>query len=220
MRDVQSALKAQWDIAVDRRKVSVAQVQAAVPESLGRLRYAGLEIKTDTRSGKSEISVTLERAQGDQTSVYVGKARADATETSTLFGIAKATCLAVNLTIEPPNAFFVDDVSVVKIGLKEAVAVLVGLVTPKHNHEELLGAALVRREVREACVRATLDAMNRRLEVLPQRGSLGKGGKKEHPIGTEEGEELREDVENEAQDMSAVPAETHVESGSQTLKPQ
>jgi len=174
VRDVQSALKAQWDITLDRRKVSVAQVRAKLPKAPGRLRYAGLEIKTDTKTGKSEISVTLERAAEGQPTVYVGKAQADTTENSMLFGIAKATCLAVNLTIEPPNAFFVDDISVIKIGFREAVAVLVGLVTPRRNHEELLGAALVRREIREACVRATLDALNRRLEVLPQRGTFSK----------------------------------------------
>ena len=36
VRDVQSALKAQWDITVDRRKVSIAQVKASLPT---RLRF-------------------------------------------------------------------------------------------------------------------------------------------------------------------------------------
>ncbi len=177
VRDVQSALKAQWDITVDRRKVSVAQLKTALPASPGRLRYAGLEVKTDTKTRRSEVCVTLERSLEDQSAVYIGKAQADGTEDSMLFAIARATCLAVNLTIEPSNAFFADDVTMIEIGPKRAVAVLVGLVTPKRNHEELLGAALVRREAREACVRATLDALNRRLEVLPQQGALKKRAK-------------------------------------------
>lgn len=172
VRDVQSALKAQWDITVDRRKVSVAQLKTNLPASPGRLRYAGLEVKSDTKTRKSEVCVTLERSQEEQTAVYIGKAEADGTEDSLLFAIARATCFAVNLTIEPPNAFFVDDITMLDIGPRKAVAVLVGLVTPKRNYEELLGAALVRREAREACVRATLDALNPRLEVLPQQGSL------------------------------------------------
>lgn len=174
VRDVQSAFKAQWDITVDRRKVSVAQLKTKLPASPSRLRYAGLEVKTDTKTRKSEVSVNLERNLEEQTAVYIGKAEADGTEESLLFAIARATCFAVNLTIEPPNAFFVDDVTMIDIGPKKAVAVLVGLVTPKRNYEEQLGAALVRREAREACVRATLDALNRRLEVLPQQGSLKK----------------------------------------------
>ena len=175
VRDVQSALKAQWDITVDRRKVSVAQVQAGLPEQSGRLRYCGLEVKTDARTGKSEIAVALDRAGEGETSSYVGKAVADATEVSTLLGVAKATCLAANLTLAPPNAFFVDDVAVTRVGQYQAVVVLLDLLTPRRNQEQLVGCALVKREIREACVRATLDAMNRRMEVLPQKGASPPG---------------------------------------------
>lgn len=105
VRDVQSALKAQWDITVDRRKVSVAQVRTSLPESPGRLRYVGLDVKSDARTSKSQVCVTLERSQEDQIATYSGKAEVDGTEISLLFGIARATCLAVNLTIEPPTRF-------------------------------------------------------------------------------------------------------------------
>jgi hypothetical protein len=172
VRDVQSALKAQWDITVDRRKVSVAQIQAGMPEPSGRLRYSGLEVKTDARSGKSEIVVILDRSADSQTPSYVGKAVADSTEVSTLLGVARATCLAGNLTLDPPNAFFVDDVSTLSIGQYQAVAVLLDLLTPRRNQEQMVGCALVKRDLREACVRATLDAMNRRIEVLSQKGTL------------------------------------------------
>jgi hypothetical protein len=169
VRDVQSALKAQWDITVDRRKVSVAQIQTSLPASPGRIRYVGLEVKSDARSGRSEILVTLDRAIDGQTAVYVGKSAADSSEVSVLLGVAKATCLAANLTLSPPNAFFVDDVAVFSLGQREAVAVLVDLLTPRRNHEQLVGCAAIKRDKKEACVRATLDAMNRRLEVLPHR---------------------------------------------------
>ncbi|HHX10733.1 MAG TPA: hypothetical protein GX729_05140 [Firmicutes bacterium] len=177
VRDVQSALKAQWDITVDRRKVSVAQLKSSMPVTLGRLRYAGLEVKTETSTGKGEVCVTLERASEEQTAVYVGKAETDGTEGSLLLAIARATCFAVNLTIQPPNRFFPDDVAIIQVGPRRAVAVLVTLVTPRRNHEELLGAALIRREPMEACVRATLDALNRRLEVLPVQGTLDESAK-------------------------------------------
>lgn len=171
VRDVQSALKAQWDITVDRRKVSVAQIQAGMPESSNRLRYSSMEVKTDARTGKSEIVVSLDRSSEGETPLYVGKAITDSTEVSTLLGVAKATCLAGNLTLEPPNAFFVDDVATVDIGQYKGVAVLVDLLTPRRNQEQMVGCALVKRDLRETCVRATLDAMNRRIEVLPQKGS-------------------------------------------------
>lgn len=175
VRDVQSALKAQWDITVDRRKVSVAQIQTSLPASPGRLRYVGLEVKTNGRTGKAEIVVTLDRAIENQTAVYVGKTVTDSSEIGMLLGVARATCMAVNLTLTPPNAFFVDDVATLTIGQKDAVCVLVDLLTPRGNHEQLMGCAVVKRDIREACVRATLNGMNRRLEVLPHR-SISQGG--------------------------------------------
>ena len=170
VRDVESALKAQWNITIDRRKVSVAQIQARLPGPPARLRYSGLEIRTDAKEFKNFITVTLERQLDEESAVFVGKAHSNASEYATLLGIAKATCLAVNMTLDPSNSFFPDDVHVMTIGSYSAVIVLLNLLTPRRNHEELLGAALVRK-VRESCVRATLDAMNRRLDVLLQKPS-------------------------------------------------
>lgn len=173
VRDVQSALKAQWDITVDRRKVSVAQIQTSLPASPGRLRYVGMEVRSDGRTGKSEIVVTLDRAVDGESPVYVGKTVTDSSEVGTLLGIARATCMAVNLTLAPPNAFFVEDVATFTIGQRDAIGVLLDLLTPRGNYEQLLGCSIVKRDLREACVRATLNAMNRRLEVLPQRSDSG-----------------------------------------------
>lgn len=174
VRDVQSALKAQWDITVDRRKISVAQVRVGLPEPIGRLRYSGIEIKTDAKSGKTDLCVTLERPFEGQMAVYVGRVQCDSHESSVLLGVAKATCLAVNSVLEPPHSFFVDDISVLDVGSQKAVAVLLDLLTPRRNQEQMIGCAIVRRDIREACVRATLDGLNRRIEAIPQKGSIIK----------------------------------------------
>jgi hypothetical protein len=170
VRDVQSALKAQWDITLDRRKVSVAQIKGDMRIVSGRLKYTQMEIKADAESGKSMVAVTLTRGKDDDCIAYTGKSIADSTEFGTLLGIAKATCLACNEALEPPNAFFVEDVCTSQVGDFSTVIVLLNLVTPRRHHQHLVGSALVRRDARESCVRATLDAMNRRMEVLPQRG--------------------------------------------------
>ncbi len=174
VRDIQSALKAKWDISVDRRKISVAQIRVGLPDPLGRLRYSGIEFWTDGLTGRTDLTVTLETGTEGQDTVYVGKAQCDATESAILLGVAKATCLAVNLALEPPHAFFVDDVATLEIGMTQAVAVLVDLLTPRKNHEQMVGCALVRRDIRESCVRATLDAVNRRMELIPRRGSVSR----------------------------------------------
>ncbi len=191
VRDVQSALKAQWDITVDRRKISVAQIRVGLPEPMGRLRYAGIEIKTDARSGKTDLCVTLERPFEGQMAVYVGRVQCESHESAALLGVAKATCLAVNSALEPPHAFFVDDISVFDVGSQKAIAVLVDLLTPRRNQEQMIGCAIVRRDLREACVRATLDGLNRRLEAIPQKGSIIRDCDKDAET-PEEGEQQEE----------------------------
>lgn len=171
VRDVESALKAQWDINLDRRVVSVAQIKAKTPLSESRLRFVGFEVKTDTRRGKIEGRVSLEGGCEDHIMAYVGKAEGDIGSRSVMYTLARATCMAVNLAITPMNEFFVDDVTLVQIGQTDAVNVLVGLVGAGINSERLLGAALVRRSIEEACVRATLDAVNRRCEVIMENDS-------------------------------------------------
>ncbi len=169
VRDVQSALKAQWDITLDRRKVSVAQIKTQTIEPFGRLRYVGLEVKTDAKTRSCNVCVTLERHFKGHRAVYTGKTKADDVEISRLNALARATCKAVNLTIKPPYEFFADDVAFIDIGQRKAIAVLVGLITPGGNHEGLVGASLITQETDEACVQATLDALNRRYQVLPRQ---------------------------------------------------
>lgn len=171
VRDVESALKAQWNITLDRRKVSVAQVRTKAPPSDDRLRFVSLEVKTDAKKGTSEVCVSLERNHEDEIVSYTGRSEGDISPRSVLYGIARATCLAANLAIPPSSEIFIDDVQVLKVGQKEAVNVLVGLSGEGVECQYLLGAALVRREVGEACVRATLDAINRRLDVIKEANS-------------------------------------------------
>jgi hypothetical protein len=213
VRDVQSALKAKWDISVDRRKISVAQVRVALPEPLGRLRYSGIESRTDGLTGRTEISVTLERGQDEQHMVYVGKAECDGTESAILVGVAKATCMAVNSALEPPHAFFVDDVTTLEIGMTSAVAVLVDLLTPRKNQEQMVGCALVRRDVQEACVRATLDALNRRMETIPQRGTVAKPGEGDDTRAEPESKS-GDDVNSDRKDGNMGDAQDKPENGS------
>ena len=110
VRDVESALKAQWNITLDRRKVSVAQVRTRIPPSDDRLRFVSLEVKTDAKKGTSEVCVSLERNHEDEIVSYTGRSEGDISPRSVLYGIARATCLAANLAIPPSSEIFIDDV--------------------------------------------------------------------------------------------------------------
>lgn len=210
VRDILSALKAQWNITLDRKKVSVAQVQVGDLHLSVRLILAGLEIVTDQLSRQAQVSVKLQKVEDDRTVTYSAKSEAEMHETGMLLAAAKACVKAANLTIEPDNFFTVEDVVSTRIRDKTVILVLVSLITPG-RHEDLLGAALVRHEPLEATVRAALDAINRRLESLPPRGSLFRAGRMidvpEDETGTEEPDEAEEE-QAEMEDGKAGVAES------------
>lgn len=193
VRDILSALKAQWNITLDRKKVSVAQVQVRDIHLSVRLILAGLEIMTDQLSRQAQVSVRLQKVEDDRAVTYSAKCEAEMHEAGMLMAAARACVKAANLTIEEDNFFTVEDVVSSKIRDRAVILVLVNLITPG-RHEDLLGAALVRHEPLEATVRATLDAINRRLEALPPRGSLFRPGRMlsipEDEAGDEEPEEV------------------------------
>lgn len=176
VRDILSALKAQWNITLDRKKVSVAQVQVGDLRVSVRLILAGLEIVTDQLSRQAQISIRLQKVEDDRTVSYAAKCEAEMHEAGMLLAAAKACVKAANLTIEPDHFFTVEDVVSTRIRDRTVVLVLVDLITPGRR-EDLLGAALVRHEPLEAAARAALDAINRRLESLPPRGSLFRPGR-------------------------------------------
>jgi hypothetical protein len=58
-----------------------------------------------------------------------------------------------------------EHLEVTTMGHEKTVVVLLTLLTAQGS-EPLTGAAAVRDDVRQAVIRATLDALNRRLEIL------------------------------------------------------
>ncbi|MEY8284997.1 hypothetical protein AALA13_14410, partial [Lachnospiraceae bacterium 50-23] len=75
------------------------------------------------------------------------------------------TLIAVHQYIDGEHIFAIEDIEKVKIGKKDAVIVAVGVIYSEYE-EVLLGSALVKSDVREAVVKATLDALNRKLPKL------------------------------------------------------
>ena len=93
---------------------------------------------------------------GDPATEVVGEAHAEKTPHG-LKVLAEATLSAAGQLV--PSQFELKSASLVSVGGKEAVLILV-----EDEHVEMLGSALVRGQpISEATVRATLDAINRRL---------------------------------------------------------
>ena len=98
-----------------------------------------------------------------QGTAYVGSARSGATPSSIHRAGAQATLRAVETCIGAAARFEVEHLEVSPMGSERAVVVEISMVT-RRGSERFTGVSAVRDDVRAAVVRASLAALNRRLE--------------------------------------------------------
>ncbi|MEO6713577.1 MAG: hypothetical protein ABIM89_09140 [Mycobacteriales bacterium] len=110
-----------------------------------------------------DVTATVTLGHGDRDSI--GNATGTATQSGVHKAVALATLNAVEGLIGQSVRFELDHLEVSQMGQGRTVIAGVTLVSSR-GVERLTGAAVVREDVRQACIRATLDAVNRRIEKL------------------------------------------------------
>ncbi len=167
VRDIESALRAQWTLSIDRNKISVAQVapgqsassQAARP----RLRLVSAQVTSE--KGHSTAQVVLRPGDAPDTT---GTATAPDGQPAARL-LTSATLRAVEAYRNTPGRLRLVDVTTVSLGDQTAIVLLVALQTGKGD-DLLTGSALLRGDADRAVVAAALDAVNRRLVSLNPSG--------------------------------------------------
>ena len=105
--------------------------------------------------------VTLQLSGQDHT----GTADATSTPTAVHRSVAHATLRAVEEALGGRVRFELEHLETATLGSERAVLVEVSMVT-RHGSERLTGVSAVREDARQAVIRATLDALNRRIETF------------------------------------------------------
>ncbi len=167
VRDIESTLMATYGLVVDHKKISIAQLGTDVvaiepePSQPVQSRARIVEINANVNGAYAAVAVTL-KLEHD---VYVGEASGPASQTGRMRLLARATLDAVDQYLHGTYSFDLEDVSIIQLG-KERVAVsCITIVTPM-GEQSYAGSALVRQNEKDSIVRATLDAINRRLGCL------------------------------------------------------
>ena len=159
VRDIQSALTAQFGVQVDHRIISVAQLsEGLVPRGDFRLAHTGLEIKS--AGGRVSASVTL--ARGCDT--YTGHGESANTPFARRRCVSEATLAAVNRAAGE-TCFELASVDAVTLA---GQGIVVTQVYSLRDGQRLLGSAFLNEDPDNAAVHSVLSAVNRRLSVLPR----------------------------------------------------
>jgi hypothetical protein len=111
------------------------------------------------------FDVTANVTLAAQGRVAVGQAQGMASPTGVHRAVATATLRAVERLVGSAVRVELEHLEVASMGSERTVVVLLTMLSDRGT-EPLTGAAAVRDDVRQAVIRATLDALNRRLELL------------------------------------------------------
>ena len=180
VRDIESALMAGFGIAVDRRKISIAQLglaaAPAVPDvdepqpveeppaepvetaSAGGTRIRIGKVSTEIDSMRMTVRIQLlsdeSEAFGDASGPVGAKIYPRL--------VAEATLRAVEQLVDVPAGFAIEDCILAGLGGRQ-VAVCSIATSTQYGEQALSGSAILRHTAESAAVRATLDALNRRI---------------------------------------------------------
>lgn len=157
-RDVQSVLASKFDLEIDHKVISIAQLSNGVKDEEGfRLKLKSIE--SSAVNNKAEVKVVLQKDD----ELYEGYASGPNTAVNAIRLCAKAAIYAVEKFCGIEDAFSVEDIKTSNIAGQEVIVIAISMV--ENSMEKLLsGSALVERDKREAAVKAALDAINRSMK--------------------------------------------------------
>jgi len=131
------------------------------PNAQPRLLIERMQLETAQLGVAAEITLGLRGRQ------YTGRAEAAASPGSVNRAVAEATLRAVEAAVGPEVRFSLEHLATAPMGGERAYVAEVSVIT-RGGLERLTGVSSVREDPRQAVVRATLDALNRRVESYLQ----------------------------------------------------
>lgn len=159
-RDVESSIIAAFGVPIDRRKISIAQLGGAEGGRQDkRVQIEKVEIISEVDVARVAVHLKM------GSTVVVGTNSGVPTAKSWLFVAANAAIAAVAQFLAPDISFHVEDAS---INASRSIRIaLVSLILFAPDREQILtGSCPVSHDEREAVVKATLDALNRKFAQL------------------------------------------------------
>jgi hypothetical protein len=156
-RDVESLLMAKYNISIDYRKISIAQVTEEKNHS-PRLKFVDLLITS--QGDHLEVLVKLENNDKQ----FEGKVDCVNWEKNREYIVSRATLEAITSFLKGKVFFQVEEIKKVNMDEREVVLVAINLIN-EQGKENLIGAALLGDDPHKSLVKAILKAVNRRILV-------------------------------------------------------
>lgn len=156
-RDIESLLIAQYNIAIDYRKISIAQVREEKDYS-NRMKFSDISVS----STEEQLLVKVKLENKDR--IFEGKIDCTNWNRNKEYIIARATLDAITSFMNGKIFFQVDEIKTLQMEGKEVILISINLIS-SDGKENLVGAALVGDDQNKTIVNAILKAVNRRILI-------------------------------------------------------
>lgn len=166
IRDIESLLLAKYNIEVDYRKISIAQVKDDVidnghmtEDSMSFPRLKLSDVKVENKENHFEVVVDLE----SEGKIFTGKMSGFNWDKNHEYLVARAALEGINSFLEGYFFFQIDEIKIIGLESEKKLAITsIDLIDSKKK-ENLVGSAIVNGNYHRAVVRAILKAANRRI---------------------------------------------------------
>ena len=157
VRDIESILLTSFDYRIDRKVISIAQIDTDDCDPIKRIKLGGISL--DVQANRLECKVKLLYEEEEFFVAQVGiKTAANRKKI-----VAKATIDAVEKILRQDFLFDVQDVITTTNRDITFISVLINMVI-NEMEETMVGSAIVKNDSNEAIAKATLAAINRRVQ--------------------------------------------------------
>jgi hypothetical protein len=159
VRDIESILLASHNYRIDRNKISIAQIRTEDKRAFNRIKFSGVIMKTMDTTIECAVKLTHEEQEYEVSQIGIK------TALNKRKIVAGSTIKAVEKILGQAYLFDLQDVMLSSSNDIEFVSILVNMVI-SGQQEVMVGSAVVKNDINEAIVKATLDAVNRRIEKI------------------------------------------------------
>jgi hypothetical protein len=158
-RDLQSAALSQYDIDLDYRKISVAQLNFMSEEFVKnriKIDKIGYELYDSSFEAKVFLSIEDKLVSGSVITSPLKDKKYIAFASATIEAIAEVTGLT--------SKIFLSELRIVEFGSETIVLVLIDI-DFNGRHERVSGSSVVKDDIYLSCVKAVLDSINRKIKI-------------------------------------------------------
>lgn len=158
VRDIQSAINAKFNISVDYKKISIAQINESEYKE-ARVRIESIAVKNIDNMIEAVVVLSYDDK------IYEGKSKKVKSKSNRAKAVAEATLSALEAYMGMGGILYLEGMETIKVSGKEVYICLVGF-SQDNVEESLSGCSIVSLDENESAVKAVLSAVNRKINTV------------------------------------------------------